>query len=168
MTLPPRSLFGRLVLVLLAGLLTAQLLSFAIHMRERGKLLMEANGMQSAQRIADIVKLLESLGPAERRRIASILSTPPMTLKVDQAPLVAVEQSTNNKARGAVWRVPAPLSGRCLATRSGDYRQQAIRTGNDAQSQWRSLEKRSGDAPPSGHAIYFAARAGFRGASAAA
>lgn len=103
MTLPPRSLFGRLVLVLLAGLLTAQLLSFAIHMRERGKLLMEASGMQSAQRIADIVKLLESLGPAERRRIASILSTPPMTLKVDQAPLVAVEQSTNNKARAALF-----------------------------------------------------------------
>jgi hypothetical protein len=62
MALLPRTLFGRLVLVLLAGLLTAQLLSFAIHMRERGKLLMEASGMQSAQRIVDIVKFLESLG----------------------------------------------------------------------------------------------------------
>lgn len=103
MTLLPRSLFSRLVLVLLAGLLTAQLLSFAIHMHERGELLMEASGMQSAQRIADIVKLLESLGPDDRRRIAGILSTPPMTVKLDQAPLVAVEQSTNNKARAALF-----------------------------------------------------------------
>lgn len=103
MTLLPRSLFNRLVLVLLAGLLTAQLLSFAIHMHERGELLMEASGMQSAQRIADIVKLLESLGPDDRRRIAGILSTPPMTVKLDQAPLVAVEQSTHNKARAALF-----------------------------------------------------------------
>jgi len=35
--------------------------------QERGQLLSQASGMQSAQRIADIVKLLESLPPAERR-----------------------------------------------------------------------------------------------------
>ena len=70
MSLLPRSLFSRLVLVLLAGLLTAQLLSFAVHMHERSELLQEASGMQSAQRIADIVRLLDSLAPAERKRIA--------------------------------------------------------------------------------------------------
>ncbi|MEP6720353.1 MAG: hypothetical protein ABJA77_02835 [Variovorax sp.] len=45
MRLLPRSLFSRLVLVLLAGLIIAQLLSFAIHMHERGELLLQASGI---------------------------------------------------------------------------------------------------------------------------
>ncbi|MGB7540882.1 MAG: ATP-binding protein [Burkholderiales bacterium] len=103
MTLLPRSLFSRLVLVLLAGLVTAQLVSFAIHMHERGELLLEASGMQSAQRIADIVRLLESLGPAERRRIAGILSAPPMTVKLDQGPLMPGAEEGNRTARAVLF-----------------------------------------------------------------
>ena len=44
----------------------AQLLSAAINLRERDSLLLRASGMQPAQRIADIVKLLDSAEPAER------------------------------------------------------------------------------------------------------
>jgi hypothetical protein len=40
----------------------AQLLSLAVHMHDRRELLSRASGMQSAQRIADIVKLLDTLG----------------------------------------------------------------------------------------------------------
>ena len=76
MRLLPHSLFARLVLVLLGGLIVAQLLSFAIHMQDRGELLLQASGMQSAQRIADIVKVLESQEPATRREILNILSAP--------------------------------------------------------------------------------------------
>ena len=54
----PRSLFGRLVLVLLAGLLAAQLLSTAILFQDRGRSVYQASGLQSAQRLADIVRLL--------------------------------------------------------------------------------------------------------------
>lgn len=103
MNLLPRSLFSRLVLVLLAGLLTAQLLSFAVHMHERSELLQEASGMQSAQRIADIVRLLDSLAPAERKRIADILSTPPMTVKLDQNRLAASDGNADRQARAVVF-----------------------------------------------------------------
>ena len=68
MNLVPRSLFSRLVLVLLGGLLVAQLVSFAIHMHERSELLLQASGVQSAQRVADVVRLLESSSPSARRR----------------------------------------------------------------------------------------------------
>jgi len=102
-SLLPRSLFSRLVLVLLAGLITAQLLSFAIHMHERGQVLMQASGMQSAQRIADIVRLLESLGPAERRRVSGILSTAPMAIRLDDPPLAAAPQDTDKQARAALF-----------------------------------------------------------------
>jgi signal transduction histidine kinase len=99
----PRSLFSRLVLVLLIGLATAQLLSFAIHMHDRTELLQETSGMQSAQRIADIVRLLESLAPAERRRISDILSTPPMLVSLNRPPFVAPEQSADRQARAALF-----------------------------------------------------------------
>jgi signal transduction histidine kinase len=99
----PRSLFSRLVLVLLGGLVTAQLLSFAVHMHERGELLSQASGMQSAQRIADIVQLLETLSPPERRRIVQILSVPPIMIGLDQPSLAAKEQDADVGARAALF-----------------------------------------------------------------
>ncbi len=65
----PRSLFGRLLLVLTGGLLVAQLLSAAINVAERDRLLGSSFGMQPAQRIADVVRLLDGLGEAERERV---------------------------------------------------------------------------------------------------
>lgn len=103
MTLAPRSLFGRLVAVMLIVLVTAQFLGFAIHMHERSQLLMESSGMQSAQRIADIVKLLESLEPPERARVAGVLSAPPMAIKLAQRPLAPIEQDADRKARAVLF-----------------------------------------------------------------
>jgi signal transduction histidine kinase len=103
MRLLPRSLFSRLVLVLLTGLVIAQLVSFAVHMHERGELLSQASGMQSAQRIADIVKLLETLSPPERRRIVQVLSSPPIMISLDQPALAAREQDADAGARSALF-----------------------------------------------------------------
>jgi signal transduction histidine kinase len=85
--LAPRSLFSRLVLVQLSVLLIALLTSFGIHMHERGEELAQASGMQAAQRIADIVRLLDPLSPAERLRIVQAFSAPPLTISLDQKPL---------------------------------------------------------------------------------
>jgi signal transduction histidine kinase len=79
-TLLPKSLFSRLVLVLLGGLIVAQVLSLAVQLRERGELLSRASGIQSAQRIADIVRVLDPLSPEERRRMIGILSAPPLLI----------------------------------------------------------------------------------------
>jgi signal transduction histidine kinase len=86
MRLLPRSLFGRLMLVLASGLIFAQLLSAAINFVERDSLLVRASGMQPAQRIADIVRLLDSFSPAERVRIVGILNVPPLVVSLDRAP----------------------------------------------------------------------------------
>jgi signal transduction histidine kinase len=87
----PQSLFGRLVLVLAGGLFLAQVLSAAINVVERDRLLVAAGGMQQAQRIADVVRLLDSLGPAERERIAAVLNVPPLVLSLHSAPTAAAE-----------------------------------------------------------------------------
>jgi signal transduction histidine kinase len=103
--LAPRSLFSRLVLVQLSVLIVALLVSFAIHMHERGEVLAQASGMQAAQRIADIVKLLESLAPAERRRIVQVFSAPPLTIGLDQRPLDAQALDPESAARSALFGV---------------------------------------------------------------
>ena len=103
MRLVPRSLFSRLVLVLLAGLVVAQLVSFTIHMHERGELLSQASGMQSAQRIADIARFLDSIDAKERRAIVQVLSAPPLTISLDRSPLPAGAEDTERGARGALF-----------------------------------------------------------------
>ena len=103
MKLAPRSLFSRLVLVQLSVLIVALLVSFAIHMHERGEALSQASGMQAAQRIADIVKLLEPLGPAERRRIVQVFSAPPLTITLDQRPLDVQALDSESGARSALF-----------------------------------------------------------------
>jgi signal transduction histidine kinase len=85
----PQSLFGRLMLVLASGLLVAQLVSGAINLAERDRLLVTAGGMQQAQRIGDVVKLLDSLAPAERQRIAGVLNVPPLVVSLHDAPALA-------------------------------------------------------------------------------
>lgn len=97
----PRSLFGRLLLVLAGGLIIAQLLSAAINLAERDSVLLRASGLQPAQRIADIVGLLDSLGPAERDRIVAILNVPPMRVALDRPPLS--EDSTAGGPHGAMF-----------------------------------------------------------------
>lgn len=83
----PQSLFGRLMLALAGGLLVAQLLSAAINLAERDRLLLRAGGVQQAQRIADAVRLLDPLAAAERARVAAVLSAPPLVLTLhDSAP----------------------------------------------------------------------------------
>lgn len=103
MRLIPRSLFSRLVLVMLTGLVIAQLVSFAVHMHERGELIAQASGMQSVQRIADIVKLLESLNPAERHRMVQVLSAPPLGISLNQGPLAARAEDPDKLARATLF-----------------------------------------------------------------
>jgi signal transduction histidine kinase len=86
--LVPRSLFARMVLVLLAGLIVAQLLSLAVHWRERGEFMTRAMGLRSAARITDIIELLDSIQPAERAKIVAVFSSPPLRISLDDPPLL--------------------------------------------------------------------------------
>jgi signal transduction histidine kinase len=97
----PGSLFGRLVLVLLIGVLAAQLLSAAILFQERGRSLYEASGLQSAQRLADIVRLLESVDPAQRQQVIQAINSPTLQLALSPD---AWPQDTQQQAPNGVTR----------------------------------------------------------------
>jgi signal transduction histidine kinase len=71
----PSTLTGRLVLILLGGLLAAQLIGAAILLSERATAIYEASGMNAAQRIVGIVRVLDSLNPEQRRLILPALNT---------------------------------------------------------------------------------------------
>lgn len=60
------SLFARMALILLAGLLAAQLASLWLHWGERANVVSQARGLNQADRIAETVLLLEA-GNAEQR-----------------------------------------------------------------------------------------------------
>ncbi|WP_293604207.1 ATP-binding protein [Polaromonas sp. UBA4122] len=89
----PQSLFGRLMLVLAGGMLVAQLLSAAFNFAERDRLLQKTSGMQQVQRVTDVVKLLDSLGPAERERIVAVLSVPPLVLSLHDAVIASPDEA---------------------------------------------------------------------------
>jgi signal transduction histidine kinase len=83
----PKSLFGRLVLILLLGLILAQLLSAAILLKERDKALYHYGDLQWAERDAGVVALMESMGSAARHKIAAVLTTPGLRVSLRQRPL---------------------------------------------------------------------------------
>ncbi|HUH94633.1 MAG TPA: ATP-binding protein [Casimicrobiaceae bacterium] len=89
MRLAPRTLFGRLVAVILAGLVVAQLVSFYINASERDQILYRSGGMHVAQRIADLAALLDSMAPAERRKVAAVFDGQPLRIDLDRPPLPA-------------------------------------------------------------------------------
>ncbi len=81
----PRTLFARMVLVLLGGLIVAQFLSLAVHWRERGEFMMRAAGMYSAGRVAEIIKLLDATPVAERARIVGVINSPPLRVALAES-----------------------------------------------------------------------------------
>ena len=78
MHLLPRSLFGRLALILFSGLFLVQLTSTAIQFYDRGQRLFQASGLSSSERIAEIVRILNDASQSERQRLISILNVAPL------------------------------------------------------------------------------------------
>ena len=115
----PRSLFSRMVLVLLGGLAVAQFVSFAILWRERDEFMQRASGVRSAQRIADIVKLLDSIDVAERGKIVAVLDSLPLRITLGAAPVVRSPKLDEYADRAALF---ASVLQRAL----GDERQVAV------------------------------------------
>ena len=82
MNLRPDSLWSRLTLLFLGVLLFAQLLSAALHFRDRGEVLKHASGFNSAIRIAGMVQLLDPLSAEQRKAVVDALDLPPLRLRV--------------------------------------------------------------------------------------
>jgi len=78
----PRSLFGRLVLLMASGLVLAQLIGAAMHLAERQRTIGTTVGHEFAQRVAAIHRAIDSHGDDERLALAAQLSTPRQHLSI--------------------------------------------------------------------------------------
>lgn len=86
MKLLPRSLFGRITLVLVGGFLAVQLVTTAIHISDREALVYRIGTSQAATRIADAVRAIEAAAPADRGRIMRALSDDRLRLRPADRP----------------------------------------------------------------------------------
>ncbi len=116
----PRSLFGRLMLAVLSILVAALLASLGLHMHERGELLMQASGMRAAQRVGDIVKLLDTVPPADRDNIARVLSAPPLSVTLRGPAVLAASDEEEAAGRSLLF-------GAMLRRQLGEQRAMRVR-----------------------------------------
>ena len=87
MKLWPQSLFGRLLLLMSAGLLVAQLAGSLLQSWDRQRTLSRTVSHEMAQRIAAIYRVVDAQTGAQQRPMAALLSTPSLQIHiVDQAP----------------------------------------------------------------------------------
>lgn len=84
--LAPSTLFGRLVLILLGGLLVAQLVGAAILLRARATALYETSGRYAVQRIVSIVHVLDELSAEQRRLILPAVNSAGLRVAFTAAP----------------------------------------------------------------------------------
>jgi signal transduction histidine kinase len=98
----PDSLWGRLSLLLVSVLLLAQLLSAALHLRDRGEALMQATGFDSAQRIAGLVQVLDSLPDDQRQNVVKALDLPQLRLRLHNEPK-AYPDNSHESARAELF-----------------------------------------------------------------
>jgi signal transduction histidine kinase len=75
-----------MVLILLGGLILVQSISVIFHLRERDRLLFRSNSMESAQRIADTIRLLNSLAQADRHKLVTALNSPTLQISLGVSP----------------------------------------------------------------------------------
>lgn len=104
MRLWPRSLFGRLTLVLLIGFTAALSLAAWIHMHDRGQVIYETIHSEVIERTVGIVQLLDALAPAERTRLLPLLSGPQLHIILADAPQAAPPEDTQAAGAQLVYR----------------------------------------------------------------
>lgn len=138
----PRSLFGRLVLVLVIGLIVAQIAATFLSLHERDQALVTFGDQQFVQRDADAVHLMENLPAADRAQVASILTSPRLTVMLIASggePPGALPPDANaadfqaklrqqlpgHKVRGYMLHVPVPRHERSAPFEVG-YRTRSI------------------------------------------
>ena len=76
----PKSLFGRIVLLLTVGLVGAQITGASIHLSERFRLLSNTIAVELTQQIAAVYRAVNSQPAAAHASLAAALSTPRMQL----------------------------------------------------------------------------------------
>lgn len=85
MRLVPQTLAARLTIVLLLGLVLAQLLSTAVDIFDRGRAFYRSTTLEAAQHISDFVKILDAVRPEERNKIVESLTGRALAIRLSRS-----------------------------------------------------------------------------------
>jgi signal transduction histidine kinase len=89
MRLLPRSLFGRTLLVLVTGLILAEIASQGVNFFDRGSGVYRLGAQQTALRIAQSARILNRLAPAQRIAVIDEMNGPNFSVVLSGAPAEA-------------------------------------------------------------------------------
>lgn len=83
----PQSLFSRMSLILLLGLVLAQTLNRAIHLYQHSLKAEQLSQQQAARRAADLIRLIATLKPETRQALVEQLHDPDLRIQLVSKPL---------------------------------------------------------------------------------
>ncbi len=98
MTWMPRSLFGRLILVMAAGLLVAQIVSVTLHLGERQRTVARTASEELAERVAAVYRVLDSQRASQREPMAVLLSSRNLAVSLEPAGLLVSDEGKESSA----------------------------------------------------------------------
>ncbi len=139
MTLLPRSLFGRTLLVLVTGLIVAEIASLGVNFFDRGSGVYRLGAQQTALRIAQSARILNRLSPAQRTAIIDEMNGPSFNVVLSGAPVEVrrgfvghnrYEQALNaliKRYLRAQWSTSVEITSLGRASRPKNY--EAVDTG---------------------------------------
>lgn len=98
----PQSLFGQLVLILLTGLVLAQILSAMIMLTDRGNVVNQAIRENMIVRTTGITRLLNSIPSQNRDRLIPLLTSPELRISLSSQAYTIEKMETNSNV-AAQW-----------------------------------------------------------------
>ncbi len=127
MRLLPRSLFWRMMFILVLGLVLAQIIGSVILLRDRGDVLQHNLGLHLINRITAVVQLIEQARPEQRKGIIQIFDTPEFRVSLSDRPRPQEENSISPRPLVAMLRRNLPGHERVVVSiipmeRKGDSR----------------------------------------------
>lgn len=94
----PKTLYGRIVLLLAVGLVGAQIIGASIHLSERFRLLSKTISVELSQQIAAVYRTINSQPESTHASLTASLSTPRVKLKIlDTAPQALAGEGSQTK-----------------------------------------------------------------------
>ncbi len=101
MTILPRSMFWRLMLVLVLGLILAQVIGSMILLRDRDDALQHDRGLHLISRVTAVVRLLEETDREKWRVITTAFDSPDFRVSIEQQPRPREEHAIIPRALAA-------------------------------------------------------------------
>ncbi len=97
----PRTLFSRMLGILLLGLILAQALNRAIHLYEHHKMAVQSSQIHAARRVADQIRLLSALNPETKQAIVAQYHDPSLHIQFakESLPSRRIDEPNNPKFR---------------------------------------------------------------------